>query len=275
MTLGLTRIERFNLRAVEAWHRQPLCSAASVLGGRFVTRWLVEAMIGWLVRSEGFARLRDIPADRGILICSNHRSLFDNFAIAPRAMAHRPLLQRFVVPTRTETLYDRWWSLAVNAAVGALNIYPPIVRSARGAIWGQRVIAILTALLRDAHAVVLIHPEGRRNGNPDPLALLPARPGLGRVMYESGAVVVPVFLGGFPRTPAEVLRAAADRLRGLPPPAVALMGDPIDLSALRAQEASPALYRAISQHVLDAIGALGRDALALRRRPAAPTSNAA
>jgi 1-acyl-sn-glycerol-3-phosphate acyltransferase len=265
-TTGLRPVERFNVRAVEAWHRVPALSVASRLVARHGTRWLVEASVGWTMRAHGFDQLAALPADRGIIICANHRSYLDNFAIGARAMRGIDSRRRFVIPARTEGLFDVWYGLALNAVLSGVNIYPPVVRASRGAAWGKQVIGILTRLLRDERVVVLIHPEGGRNKGPDPYALLTARPGLGRIVHESGASVVPVFLHGFPRTPREYLTMARRRLVGAAAPVDAVMGAPIDFSAERELPGGPALYYEMAQRITAGISALMPAERAIRAR---------
>jgi len=261
---GLRAIERFNIRAVEAWHRVPLFGAASRVVARHGTRWMIEASLGWTMRAHGFEQLRALPQDRGIIICANHRSYLDNFAIGARAMRFIESRRRFVVPARTEGLFDVWYGLPLNALLSGFNIYPPVVRASRGAAWGKQVIGILSRLLREERVVVLIHPEGGRNKGPDPYALLTARPGLGRIVHESGASVMPVFLHGFPRTLKEYLQLAGRRLRGAPAPVEAVMGPAIDFSVERAMPGTPALYYEMAQRITASISALMPSERALR-----------
>lgn len=270
MSDGLLAVERFNVRAVEAWHRVPVLSATSRVVARYGTRWLVEAAVGWTMRAHGFEHLVALPRDRGIIICANHRSYLDNFAIGARAMRAIDPSRRFVIPARTEGLFDVWYGLALNAALSGFNIYPPVVRASRGAAWGKQVIGILTRLLRDERVVVLIHPEGGRNKGPDPYALLTARPGLGRIVHESGASVVPVFLHGFPRTPREYLATARRRVAGAPPPVDAVMGPPIDFSTERSRPGAPALYYEMAQRITASISALMPAERAIRARRDTP-----
>ena len=271
MSDGLLAIERFNIRVVEAWHRVPLLSATSRFVARHITSPLVEAALGWTMRAHGFSQLAALPRDRGIIICANHRSYLDNFAIGARAMRSVASSRRFVVPARTEGLFDVWYGLPLNAVLSGFNIYPPVVRAKRGAVWGKAVIGILTRLLRDNRVVVLIHPEGGRNKGADPYALLTARPGLGRIVHESGASVVPVFLHGFPRTLTEYLAMLGRRLRGAPAPVEAVMGAPIDFSAERALPGAPTLYYEMAQRITAAIGELMVTEQAIRARRDTPS----
>ncbi len=267
---GLTRIERFNVRAIEAWHRVALLSRlSSWLGYQFSVRG-INAVCGNLVRTHHFERLREVPLEDGILLCGNHRSYLDPFAICAQAWRVLPSSVRFVVPSRTEGLFDRWWSLAANLVLTFGNIYPPIVRGSRGGAWGKQVTQTLIDLLNSGRVVVAIHPEGGRNKGPDPYQLLRGRPGLGKIIHQTRAAVFPIFLLGFPRGPRAVLAANYRRGARQSPLVHIVMGPPVDFSAERALPGSPALYYDISQKLVAAIAALIPEERRLKGLPELP-----
>jgi len=261
---GLTAAERFNVRAVEWWHGVRPLSQMSVLLGHYVSRNAIKAVCARLVRTHHFDRLRELPVERGILLCGSHRSYLDPFAISAFAWDHLPANVRFVVPSRTEGVYDHWFSVVVNLFFAAGNIYPPIVRGSRGTAWGQQVIEILSNLLNSGPVVVPIHPEGGRNKGSNPYQLMRGRPGLGKIIHRTQASVVPVFLHGFPKSPWAVLRENYRPGARKRPHVHAVMGPPVDFSAERAQPGSPALYHEISQKLIAAITALMEEEKAFR-----------
>lgn len=261
---GLTRIERLNVRAVEAWHSVPLLSAFSRAVGRQFCRRGFELVLGNMLRDHHFDRLAKADWSRGVLICANHRSYVDNFAIATRAMRHMPKDVRIVAPARTEGIFDRSYGLLLNFVLAGMNIYPPVVRSRRGVRWGQRVVHVVTALLQRGSVLVFIHPEGGRNKGSDPYRLLPARPGLGKMIHQSRAQVFPVFLHGFPRAPGKFIRANYRRGRRANPLVHAVMGEPLDFSAERGRPASPRLFSEIAERVNEAIRAAAEEERRLR-----------
>lgn len=248
---GLNKVERANVRMVEAWWSVPILSAISVWMGTHVARRQAALATHNLVEYHNFERIRNANFDNGILLCANHRSYIDNFAIAVRAMIYMPSGVRSLAPARAEGLFDRRWSILVNFFLTYMNIFPPVVRSARGALWGKRVIEILSDLLRKGRVAVFIHPEGGRNKGDDPYKLMTARPGLGRIIHSTRAEVYPVFMHGFPRTGSAYLRAM---LRRPAIPSVhAVMGPPIDFAEERARPGSPRLFSEIAQKVNEAI----------------------
>ncbi len=266
---GLTAAERFNVRAVEWWHSVRPLRWLSAVSGHYVSRNAIKAVCARLVRTHHFERVRDLPLERGILLCASHRSFLDNFAVSALAWDHLPANVRFVVPSRTEGVYDHWLSILVNLVLACGNIYPPIVRGSRGAAWGKQVTQILIDLLNSGPMVVPIHPEGGRNKGSDPYQLMRGRPGLGKIIHQTRATVMPVFLHGFPVGPVAVLRENWRPGARKHPHVHAVMGPPVDFSAERAQPGSPALYYEISQKLIAAIAALMEEEKALRAGVAA------
>jgi 1-acyl-sn-glycerol-3-phosphate acyltransferase len=95
--------------------------------------------------------------------------------------------------------------------------------------------------------------EGGRNKGSDPYSLMPAKPGLGKIIHQSKATVFPVFLQGFPSSPKAFIRANYRKGASSAPLVHAVMGEPLDFSAERAEPASPEVYRAIGRRLMDAI----------------------
>jgi 1-acyl-sn-glycerol-3-phosphate acyltransferase len=273
---GLTRIERFNVRALEAWHRVWFFSMLSRRFGYHVSVPLINMVVGNIVKSHHFERLSAVDAKDGILLCGNHRSYLDPFAISALAWRVLPASYRFVVPARTEGLFDRWWSLFANFAMTCGNIYPPVIRGSRGGAWGKQIIETLIEQLNSGRKVVVpIHPEGGRSKLPDPYRLLRGRPGLGRIIHQTRAAVFPIFLVGFPVGPRALLKANWSWGARKDPKVHAVMGPPVDFSAERALPGSPALYYDISQKLIAAIADLIPEERALRGLPPLPAGTSA
>lgn len=268
---GLTRVESFNVRLVELWHTVPALSSISTWLARNVAPREFELLFGNLLRDHNFERLRDADYENSILVCANHRSYVDNFAIAIRAMKHIPPHVRMIAPARTEGLFDKPWGIFLNFFLTFMNMYPPVVRSSRGAMWGKRVIQILTDLLLKGRLALFIHPEGGRNKGSDPYDLMSAKPGLGKIIHQSRATVFPVFLQGFPRSPKAFVRANYRKGASSQPLVHAVMGEPLDFSAERALPASPEVYRAIGKRLMDAIVEASVEEREIRRRAESET----
>lgn len=257
-----------NVRFVEKWHSIPPLHKASVWWARNISRRQFALILYNVVEDHHFDWLEKANVDDGILICGNHRSFLDPFAIAVRAIPRIPRGVRFVAPTRTEGVFDKPWGLLVNFSLTFMNMYPPVVRSSRGAIWGKHVIRILTEMLLEGRVAVFIHPEGGRNKGPDPYDLLPAKPGLCKIIHSTRATVFPVFQQGFPSTPGGFFRANFLRRPGSPPLVHSVMGEPLDFAAERAKPASPEVYREIGTRLMDAIRACSVEEREIRARSA-------
>ena len=250
---GLTRVEQVNVGIVERWHSVQVLSSVSTWLARNVARRQYEMILRNILADYHFERLSKANYDNGILICANHRSYIDNFSLAIRSMRYIPPHVRLLAPARTEGLFDKPWGIVLNFFLTYMNMYPPVVRSSRGAVWGKRVIQILTDLLHRGRIAIFIHPEGGRNKGSDPYDLLPAKPGLGKIIHSTRCEVFPVFLQGFPREPKKFLRANYSTQGKKEPLVHAVMGESIDFSAERAQPASPEIYREIGRRLMNAI----------------------
>jgi 1-acyl-sn-glycerol-3-phosphate acyltransferase len=200
-------------------------------------RWASSTIAAIHVTVEGAEQL---PAGPCIIACASHRSWFDG-----------PLLMsEFVAP--------RIWYIA---SAGAIFRFPglewamrrfggmvPVVRG--GMDVDVHVHAAQTIL--DAGARFVIYPEGTRAGDGEHIA--PIRRGVGLIGLRTGAVIVPVALGG---TKA-LYRGRRIGLRILPPTtAVQLAGLAIppaqgsqdELGAARA--ATDALAALLAPHVTE------------------------
>ena len=272
--LGLTKTEKFNVRLVEAWHSVPTLSRLSMWMTRRHIRLQFEIILHNIFETHHFERLTKANYDNGILVCANHRSYVDNFAIAVRAMRYIPKDVRMIAPARTEGIFDAPYGVFVNFFLTFMNIYPPVVRSSRGSMWGKQVIQILTDLLLKGRSAVFIHPEGGRNKGDDPYKLLPAKPGLGKIIHSTRTEVFPVFLQGFPKKPKEFISANYGKNKCKAPLVHAIMGESIDFSRERAMPASPEIYREIGRRLMDAIEALSVEERQLRAQLAQPQPSA-
>jgi 1-acyl-sn-glycerol-3-phosphate acyltransferase len=269
---GLTKVEKANVRIVEKWHSVPALSSLSSFLARHMARAEFELILHNVVQDHHFERLEKVSYEHGVLVCGNHRSYLDPFAIAIRSMHHMPKGTRFIAPPRTEGLFDKPWGIFLNFILTGMNMYPPVVRASRGSMWGKQVIQILTDILLRGKAAIFIHPEGGRNKGSDPYQLNHAKPGLGKIIHSTKAVVFPVFLQGFPNKPGGFVRG---QLRRGAPLVHAVMGEPIDFSAERAQPASPEIYRAIGQKLMEAIRVASVEEREIRARIAAKSGAAA
>ena len=197
---------------------------------------------------------------RSILLVANHRSFFDLYVITAR-LVRAGMKNRMVFPVRSNFFYDRWLGLVVNFAMSFLAMYPPLFRERRKASLNLACLDELAWLMASGEVFVGMHPEGTRNKGPDPYTLLPARPGVGRLVHTARAVVVPVFINGLEN---DLWRQVRGNFDGSGKPIHVICGPPIDFSDLLAEPASGRVFQQIADRTLEHIGALGRKERLLR-----------
>jgi len=100
--------------------------------------------------------------------------------------------------------------------------------------------------------VIGFHPEGKRNFSDDAYSLLPAQPGVGKVIYEARPQVVPVFIAGLGNDlPKQVLGnwRGGDKVR-------IRFGKQIDLSDFYEKGNRLRTHKEIADHLMAKIGEL-------------------
>lgn len=231
---------------------------------QFGQRWVYQVTKN-LLHHDGLERVAALNPPAGVLLCANHRSFFDSYIIALLLMRHRvPWVQRLYFPVRSNFFYERPAGVAVNALMGGLCMYPPIFRDPAKAAANKTALEQVTAVLQKPGTVVGMHPEGTRGKGADPYQLLPAQPGVGQVVLRARPTVLPVFVNGlsndFVGQIAGNFRTGGKRGA----PIIVVFGDPVDLGDLARGNPRPALYKRVSDRVLDEIRLLGEREKTLR-----------
>ncbi|MDT7043147.1 lysophospholipid acyltransferase family protein [Candidatus Nitronereus thalassa] len=172
-----------------------------------------------------------IPRKGGVLLAANHASYADI-----------PLLgcgvwRRLFYVGRANLFPNR----IINWIIRSLGWIP--LRTER---WDRKAFQQVIELLNAGKAVV-IFPEGTRT--PDG-TLQPGKPGIGMIVAETQCPVIPVYLHGT----YEVLPTGASMLR--PHPVSVTFGQPIDFRQDKERLEGKALYKQISQTVMDRIADL-------------------
>lgn len=251
---GLSRFERL---AVRLAHRQSrgarkrLWSAAQRTLG---ARW-----IGWAMRHrvhafglEPVARLRP---DRPVLVVANHRSYFDLYVVAALLWQEAPWLREVTFPVRGRFFYQHPLGLLVNAVGAWWAMWPPFFAQPAAQGWNRWALDELVAQAGapGGGRLVGFHPEGTRNRSDDPWSLLPAQPGVGKLVHEARPIVVPAFIGGLGnRFLAETVR---HRRNG--PPVRLWFGPPIDAARWSLLPARARSYVTIANELMAEVRALG------------------
>lgn len=197
-----------------------------------------------------------IPRTGPVLLVANHVSVLDPLACA-RLVWDNGRVPHFLAK---EAVF-RGWAGRILRAAGQIPV-------ARGSAEARGALAAAQADL-EAGNLVVIYPEGSVTRDPDwwPME---ARTGVARLALTTDAVVLPVAQWG----PQRVHDYHTGRLHpGLRRPAEYLVGEPIDLSELRAQvRAGRPLTPELLRETTDLMMTRVRNQLAeLRGEPAPPT----
>ena len=225
---------------------------------QFGTRW-IQAAIGRRLRFVGLSHATGLVADRGVLLCANHRSFFDQYVLMSVLYSQASWPRRCYFPVRANFFYEEWSGIAVNAVIGGFVMWPPIFRQRdeAHAELNRRALDEICELASEPGTVVGMHPEGTRGKGPDPYQLLPAQPGVGQVVMKARPIVLPVFINGLGNDVARELTSRFDAKAPAERPIYVVFGPPVDFGALLDGTPRPAQYKRVADRIIDTIRALG------------------
>ncbi len=223
--------------------------------------------VGRSVRPYGLEHAQAIPPGAPILLVSNHRSFFDFYVLSTVLYKIAGMGRNLYFPVRSSFFYDHPLGLVINQLVGGWSMYPPIFRDRKKLTFNRHSIEETAALLKQPGSLVGIHPEGTRNKGPDPYALLPAQPGVGRVAMLARATVLPVFILG--QGNSFVGTVKRNWLGGQD--IFVVFGPPIDLAELYAEGDRPAVHKKIADRMREVIRGLGQKERELRAAAGLPS----
>ncbi len=146
---------------------------------RSILNGLFGILTGWQVRGRSF-----VPREGGLIVASNHISYFDPPFVGTAAVRELHFLAK-------EELFR---PPVFGSLIRAYNSIP-IRRGAADLRGLNRAIEVLRA----GHALIMF-PEGTRMRDGQ---LHPAKPGVGMLAVNSGARILPCYLSGTDRSPAE------------------------------------------------------------------------
>lgn len=222
---------------------------------------------GWIHHSTkhlrhvyGLERLPVLDPTKSYVLVSNHRSFFDLYVVMSE-LVRRGLHHRIVFPVRSTFFYTNPLGLFVNGVMSFFAMYPPIFREKRQAVLNVPSLGELAWLLERGGCFAGLHPEGTRKRDDDPYTFLPAQRGVGRVIHDSRATVIPVFVNGLINDLYRQVRSNFDRTGKK---IVVVFGEPIDFSDLYAQRGTPKVHQAVADRTLEVIGQLGQEERAYR-----------
>jgi 1-acyl-sn-glycerol-3-phosphate acyltransferase len=169
----------------------------------------------------------NIPPEGGVLIASNHISAFETIFL-PWAIIRKYPLQMLWAPAKEELFRNRFTGW-LYSSWGAF----PVKRGR-----DVRAARVINDLLRDQR--VMLYPEGTRHKDG---VLGKGNRGVGKIIYETRAAVIPTALIGFNHW----------KFPGLGQPATAVFGKPIDFSDLFELQDCKETHQLIVDRVMAAI----------------------
>ena len=253
----LTRIEKVALRLATATNE-------SVVGQFLQDRFLRGVTYPWVRLGmahrclfEGLDPVIGLNPDRGVLVASNHRSFFDQYAILlGMYLTGTPWVKRINFPVRANFFYEHPLGMLVNWGVAAGAMWPPVFRQRERAEANKVTVDKIVDLLAHPGTVIGVHPEGTRNKGDDPYEMLPAMPGIGQIALQARPVAIPIFIGGLGNDFITEFRANYQPGIRRERPCIAIFGDPIDYSEFTTAKPRPALYKKCADLFRDRILAL-------------------
>src|ERR1043165_1161209 len=240
----LSRLERLNIGLVRRTFEPGVVDRAVRFCQRHIGAEWITTVTKNVLHVHGLERLPPFDPAKSYVCASNHRSFFDLYVITGYLVKHG-LPHRLVFPVRSEFFYDSPLGLFVNGIMSFLAMYPPIFRDRSRAALNLVGIDELTWLLRRGGTFLGIHPEGTRGKGDDPYTLLPAQPGVGRLIHRSGVMVIPVFVNGLLN---HLPRQVTSNWDGTGVPVHVVFGEPVDYAEFCDEKGSPRVYRAIAEH---------------------------
>jgi len=268
----LNRIERLALRFAELANDDPRGKWLQTQFLRGVSYVWVRAGIARRILVEGLDRMMALRPETGVMLVSNHRSFFDQYAMLLACyMGPVPWSKRLYFPVRSNFFYDQPLGIAINAAIAGGAMYPPIYRQSDRRALNDDALDRMVEIVRRPGNVLGMHPEGTRGKGDNPYKFLPAQPGVGKLALLGQPVVIPVFLLGLGNNALEDIRVnftkEARRSRAI----VAVFGEPIDYRDLCAEKPRPTLYKKCADRFMVEVGKLAVREQALRAELAAGT----
>lgn len=211
-----------------------------------------------LMEVYGIENFENSDSTRPLILAANHRSFFDMYTVSSVIFRRTKRPVKLFFPVRAKYFYDNPLGWFVNLVMGWFSMYPPFFREEREAAKREfdkysmrRLIQICSA---SEPNVIGFHPEGKRNLDGGPYDLLPAQPGIGKVIYASKAQVIPVFIAGLGNDlPRQILGnwTGGEKIR-------IHFGKPVDLEEFYSRPDRLRTHKEIGDYLMKKIAELGK-----------------
>lgn len=253
----LSRVERLAVRFAEFANEDPRGKWLQTRFLRGVSYVWVRAVIARRILVEGLDDLIALRPETGVMLVSNHRSFFDQYAMLLACyMGPAPWAKHLYFPVRSNFFYDQPLGVVVNAVVAGGAMYPPIFRQAERRALNDDALDRMVEIVRRPGNVLGMHPEGTRGKGPDPYKFLPAQPGAGKLALIARPVVIPAFIHGLGNDALDDIRANFSREARTSRAVVLVFGAPIDYSDLCVEKPRPTLYKKCADRLMIEVGKL-------------------
>jgi 1-acyl-sn-glycerol-3-phosphate acyltransferase len=253
----LSRVERLALRFGQLSNEGPRAKWFQTQFLRGVSYVWVRAVLAHRMLVEGLDDMMAMRPKTGVMLVSNHRSFFDQYAMLLACyMGPIPWAKRLYFPVRANFFYDQPLGIVVNAAVAAGAMYPPIYREATRRVLNDDAVDKMVEILRTPGNVLGMHPEGTRGKGPDPYTFLPAQPGVGKLALVGQPLVIPAFIRGLGNKIIEDITLNFSKEARSVHAVVTVFGPPLDYSDLLAEKPRPTLYKKCADRFMAAIRGL-------------------
>ncbi len=210
-----------------------------------------------LMNVFGIEFVEKSDAERPLILVANHRSFFDMYTVSSVLFRRTKRPMTLFFPVRAKFFYDNPVGWFVNLVMGWFSMYPPFFREARDATKREfdkysmrRLVQLCT---HGRGHIIGFHPEGKRNLEGGPYDMLPAQPGIGKVIYAARPQVIPIFIAGLGNDlPKQILGnwKSGEKVR-------IRFGEPIDLMEFYEKGDRLRTHKEIADHLMTKIGELG------------------
>ncbi len=223
-----------------------------------------------LMNVFGIENVENSEIENPLILVANHRSFFDMYTVSSVIFRRTRRPVKLFFPVRAKFFYDNPVGWLVNLVMGWFSMYPPFFREA-GEIkkreFDKYSIRRLIQLASSGSGHVIgFHPEGKRNLEGGPYDLLPAQPGIGKVIYAARPQVIPVFIAGLGNNlPKQILGnwTGGPKIR-------IWFGQPLDLAKFYEKDDRLRTHKEIADDLREAILELGEKDRALYSNEAVP-----
>jgi len=253
----LSRIEKLALRFGELANEDPRGKWLQSRFLRGVSYIWVRAALANRMLVEGLEDLMQLRPQTGVMLVSNHRSFFDQYAMLLACyMGPVPWSRHLYFPVRSNFFYDQPLGIVVNAAIAAGAMYPPIYRQAERRALNDEALDRMVDIVKQPGNVLGMHPEGTRGKGDDPYTFLPAQPGVGKLALIAQPMVVPAFTLGLGNDIVADVRSNFTKEARRSAAVISVFGPPVDYTDLMAEKPRPTLYKKCADRFMAAIKAL-------------------